>query len=362
MKNRAMSSSILQMFLFWIAVSSSFGDIIGGGRHRHSHNSHRTLRKGRQNGGRGSASQGLAIDFTGCVNDPSTGFCCIEKEEPFTSLQKDPILECTHKNVEKCHYTYVTQFTPSQEEVCEENFEKTCQVTFKQQAFNDTIRKCYKPLEKICNGQGPEECKTVYESSCTTKYVEKKPGKYVGDTKCEKLPIEICGAGCVTSEGPEECHNKVITSLIDVPEEVCDLNPQKTCRFQTKLVPKLSPKHECTVFPQEICHLKFSQAAPVTKTLRTKWCQDPTPPSPGESYEENENTPPLITTIDGAENNVNTVELPTYVTEPPPTPPPALYGAPPRSPRQQFSLGDIGLLPPPPSSSKSRFVRSSITA
>ena len=35
-----------------------------------------------------------------------------------TSLEKEPILECTHKNVEQCHYTYVTQFTPSQEEVC----------------------------------------------------------------------------------------------------------------------------------------------------------------------------------------------------------------------------------------------------
>ncbi|CAB4054158.1 unnamed protein product [Lepeophtheirus salmonis] len=95
-------------------------------------------------------------------------------------------------------------------------FEKICQVTFKQQATEETIKKCYKPLEKVCNGQGPEECRTVYESSCTTKYVEKQPGKFVGDTKCEKLPIEICGAGCVTEEGPQECHDKTITSLIDV--------------------------------------------------------------------------------------------------------------------------------------------------
>ena len=34
-----------------------------------------------------------------------------------TTIEKDPILECTHKNREQCHYTYVTQFTPSQEEV-----------------------------------------------------------------------------------------------------------------------------------------------------------------------------------------------------------------------------------------------------
>ena len=26
-------------------------------------------------------------------------------------------------------------------------------------------------------------------------------GKYVGETECEKLPVEICGAGCTTEEG-----------------------------------------------------------------------------------------------------------------------------------------------------------------
>merc|ERR1712117_505617 len=210
------------------------------------------------------------VDFSGCVTDPDTGLCCVDKEETVTSLEKEPILECTHKNTEQCHYTYVTQFEPSMEEVCEEN------------------------IEKVCNGQGPEECKTVYESSCTTKYVEKQPGKFVGDTGCEKLPIEICGAGCTYEEGPEECHDKVIASLVDVPEEVCDLNPQKTCRFITKLVPKLKPEHQCTIVPQEICNLKFTQPQQVDKPLLTKWCLDPTPAAPGESYdEENAAAPPI---------------------------------------------------------------------
>merc|ERR1739844_299469 len=154
------------------------------------------------------------------------GLCCVEKEETVTTIQKDPILECTHKDVEKCHYTYVTQFSTAQEEVCEESFEKSCQITFKQQAVNETVKKCYRPLIKNCNGRGEEICKTVYESACETKYVEKQPGKFVGDTSCEKLPIEICGAGCVTEEGREECLYSIITSLIDIPEEVCDLNPQ----------------------------------------------------------------------------------------------------------------------------------------
>ena len=42
------------------------------------------------------------------------GMCCVMREEEITTLAKDPILECTHKSVEKCHYTYVTEFTPAQ--------------------------------------------------------------------------------------------------------------------------------------------------------------------------------------------------------------------------------------------------------
>ena len=54
---------------------------------------------------------------------------------------------------------------------CEESFEKQCSITFKQQAYNETVRKCYRPVEKVCSGQGPEVCRTVYEASCSTKYV-----------------------------------------------------------------------------------------------------------------------------------------------------------------------------------------------
>merc|ERR1712025_1259394 len=228
------------------------------------------------------------IDFSGCQEDPETGLCCVDKEETVTSLKKDPILECTHKNTEQCHYTYVTQFKPSQEEVCEENFEKQCSVTFKQQAYNETVRKCYRPVEKECNGQGEEVCQTVYESSCTTKYVEKQPGKFVGDTGCEKLPVEICGPGCVFTEGDEECHDKILASLVDVPEEVCDLSPQKTCRYVTKLVPSLAPKHECTIVPKETCVLKFTTPQQQAQDIVTRWCLDPTPAAPGESYDESE--------------------------------------------------------------------------
>jgi len=270
---------------------------------------HAVNRQGRQEGGAG----GGAIDFSGCEQDPETGLCCVFKEEEVSTIKKDPILECTHKNTEQCHYTYVTLFTPSQEEVCEENFEKQCSITFKQQAFNETVKKCYTPLIKECNGQGPEECRTVYESSCTTKYIEKQPGKFVGDTACEKLPVEICGAGCVLADGEEECHDKVLTSLVDVPEEVCDLNPQKTCRYITKLVPKLKPEHQCTIVPKETCTLKFSQPKQVPVPLQTKWCLDDTPAAPGESYDEAD---ALGDPIGAASENDAVFAIPSYEAPP----------------------------------------------
>jgi len=258
-------------------IGAVVADFSFGGSH--SHGSQLT-RQGRQQEVQGG------VDFSGCVEDPETGLCCVDKEETVQTIEKEPILECTHKNTEQCHYTYVTQFKPSQQEVCEETFEKKCSITFKQQAFNETVNHCYRPVTKECNGQGEEVCETVYESSCTTKYVEKQPGKFVGDTGCEKLPVEICGAGCVFAEGDESCHEKVLTSLVDVPEEHCDLNPQKICKIETKLVPKLSPKHECTIVPKETCVLKFSTPKPVDKPLLTKWCLDSTPAAPGESYDE----------------------------------------------------------------------------
>ena len=82
------------------------------------------------------------VDFTSCEVDPETGFCCIVTIEQVTTVQKEPILEGTHKRTEQCHYTYVTQFKQTVQEVCVEGFEKKCQITFKQQAFNETVKKC----------------------------------------------------------------------------------------------------------------------------------------------------------------------------------------------------------------------------
>ena len=98
--------------------NSATADFVGhSSSGRHSGN-HRQIGRSGRAGGEGGASSDTAvsggIDFSGCETDADTGLCCVEKEETITSLEKEPILECTHKNVEQCHYSYVTKFTPTQ--------------------------------------------------------------------------------------------------------------------------------------------------------------------------------------------------------------------------------------------------------
>ena len=70
------------------------------------------------------------VDFSQATRTED-GRLCVIKEETIETLAKEPVLECVHNNVEKCHYTYITQFEPTQEEECSENFQKNCQITFR---------------------------------------------------------------------------------------------------------------------------------------------------------------------------------------------------------------------------------------
>merc|ERR1712183_539381 len=103
--------------------------------------------------------------------------------------------------------TYVTQYESQQEEECEENFRKNCFIEYEQIAFNETAEICRTPLVKDCDIQGPEICRTEYESECWTKQevhdveddvvectteVEEKcedeTSGYTTNTKCSKWP------------------------------------------------------------------------------------------------------------------------------------------------------------------------------
>jgi len=248
----------------------------------------------------------------------AAGERCIDKVVMQEETEYDDVITCKHSYSEKCHTTYTTDFEPQQEEECEETFTKNCFIEYKKAASEETIQFCHTPL--ICEGPGTEECKTVYESECTTHYhpheveddvvdcieefeekcvpvtqgyttsdeCSKWPVtrctkdrvpvvKHTPETQCSKKPRELCGpGGCIPKPGPEECFDKKETVVIDVPEETCNLEPQKSCKFVTKLVPLLKPQQECVDIPKEVCSRSRGNPRPVKKPVVKKWCYVPT--------------------------------------------------------------------------------------
>ena len=61
------------------------------------------------------------------------------------------------------------------------------------------------------------------------KKFEKEMSRRIGEpslTPYHEL-FEIAMERAGYEEGEEECHDTTLATLVDVPEEVCDLNPQK---------------------------------------------------------------------------------------------------------------------------------------
>ena len=169
------------------------------------------------------------IDFSEAVEQPD-GSMCITKTKYVEKMEKQPVKECWHQNVTACHDTYVTEFRPNQEQVCEENFWKACKITFKEVGYNYTLKSCMRPLVKKCEepsqaeyGAPPKEpkvvCKTWFESVCNTTYAPSRGAPEGANLKpqtwCQKEPRKICAPDyCEVVEGPEECHDKTLTSTI----------------------------------------------------------------------------------------------------------------------------------------------------
>merc|ERR1711973_312051 len=170
----------------------------------------------------------------------------------------DDVVTCKHSYSEKCHTTYTTDFEPQQEEECEENFIKNCFIEYKKIASDEKVQSCYTPL--VCDGEGPVECKTVYESQCETRYHEHDVEddvvncKTVYDEKCEDVTQGY------TTEKKE-------TVVSEVPEETCNLEPQKQCKHVTKLVPLLKPAEECVDIPKEVCSRSRTNPRKVQKPV-----------------------------------------------------------------------------------------------
>ena len=188
----------------------------------------------------------------------AAGERCIDKVVMVQETEYDDVVTCKHSYSEKCHTTYTTDFEPQQEEKCEENYIKSCFIEYKKVAGKEQVDFCHTPL--ICEGEGPIECSTVYESQCQTRYHEhdvdedkvvcetiqeekcedvtqgytteekctkwpkqvcqktnESTKKYSPETDCKKVPRQLCGpSGCQLAAGPEECFKREETVVQEV--------------------------------------------------------------------------------------------------------------------------------------------------
>jgi len=267
----------------------------------------------------GASDASTSFDDVAGASPGPDGKRCIDKVEMIEEIEYDDVVQCDHSYDKRCHTTYVTNYDSQQEEECEENFRKSCFIEYEKIAFNETVEICRTPLVKDCNVEGPEICRTEYESECWTKQevhdveddvvecrteVEEKcedeTSGYTTNTKCSKWPREVCSvskknvkkytpitgctkeprelcapAGCGFVPGKETCYDKVQTIVQDAPKEQCSLEPQRTCKHVTKLVPKLTPTEECVDVPKEVCTRSRTNPRPVKKPVVKKWCYVP---------------------------------------------------------------------------------------
>ena len=68
------------------------------------------------------------VDFTNATLTEDGSRECVNTTGIMETYDRIPIYECVDKNEEQCHHTYVTEFEPTREEVCEENYQKSCKV------------------------------------------------------------------------------------------------------------------------------------------------------------------------------------------------------------------------------------------
>ena len=68
------------------------------------------------------------VDFTNATLSKDGSRECVNTTGVMETYERKPIYECVHKKEERCYDTYITEFTPTKVEECDEHYEKSCTV------------------------------------------------------------------------------------------------------------------------------------------------------------------------------------------------------------------------------------------
>ena len=108
----------------------------------------------------------VARNFTTFTNDD--GLECVKKMTMTEYTEYEDITTCVHKVEERCHESYVTEFEPTQQQECDNTFEKRCSIYYEDVAVPDVVEVCKTDIAYNCDKQGPRECETIYDTVCET--------------------------------------------------------------------------------------------------------------------------------------------------------------------------------------------------
>jgi len=217
---------------------------------------------------------------------------CINKVMQVEVTVYEDKIKCQHTFTEKCHDTFITDYIPTQERKCETSFDKNCHITYMPMMFEESVKLCNEPLQKVCNndtvGQGEEVCKTHYETNCETRFKEHEVEQdepvctMVTERKCKDVRVPVPdtpansgdledaefrrfrrspqgepeltgGLGLSPDLGGNSLQNlESDGDLLSIGEE-CEDWPVQKCTLEKKTVKKVNPETSCRKLPREIC-------------------------------------------------------------------------------------------------------------
>jgi len=110
-------------------------------------------------------------------------------------------------------------------------------------------------------------CRSIFETKCEA--------DEAGVTRCGQEERRICAEdNCVLVEGEEQCQEFLVENTLDVPDEICSLEPSSECRNVTTSIPQLIPEEVCRDVPKELCQTVFLNPKTVKVIDLVKYCKN----------------------------------------------------------------------------------------
>jgi len=201
---------------------------------------------------------------------------------------------CSTQYESLCETVYTSYDVEQDEPVCRMEIMKKCQdVTiplgsrrgrqFALSDVSDAANAVANAVASTASGDASNEEQNVVtvDQKCEEWPVQKcevkksKVKKVHPNTECKNVPRKVCVPNnCQMVKGDEICRDEQRVKIQKVPEEQCDLQPERNCHAEAVLVPRLVAKPACTKVPQETC---VNQVTPrrVKKPVIKEWCYNP---------------------------------------------------------------------------------------